>query len=109
MTLTDLRLFQYVKKNDTKLASHIESVFNATKDTIDAIAGCYNNYTMHNTGHSLRVANYMGELACGIEDMFDENIKKYNAFEVTLMILAALLHDIGMFIRPEDRERITQP
>ena len=108
MTLTDLRLFQYVKKNDTKLASHIESVFNATKDTIDAIAGCYNNYTMHNTGHSLRVANYMGELACGIEDMFDENIKKYNAFEVTLMILAALLHDIGMFIRPEDRERITQ-
>ena len=72
MTLTDLRLFQYVKKNDTKLASHIESVFNATKDTIDAIAGCYNTYTMHNTGHSLRVANYMGELACGIEDMFDE-------------------------------------
>lgn len=108
MNLSDLRLFQYVQRNDHKLASQIESVFNATKDTIDAIAGCYNNYTMHNTGHSLRVANYIGELACGIEDKFDENLKKYNAFEVTLMILAALLHDIGMFIRPEDRERIVQ-
>ena len=106
MTLADLRLFQYVKQNDAKLASQIESVFYATKDTIDAIAGCYNNYTMHNTGHSLRVANYMGELACGIDDEFDENIKKYNAFEVTLMILSAVLHDIGMFIRPEDRDRI---
>lgn len=108
MNLNDLRLYHYLCQKDTKLAGQVESVYNATKDTIDAIAGCYNNFTMHNTGHSLRVANYMGELACGIDDDFAENIEKYNAFEVTLMILAALLHDVGMFIRPEDKERIIQ-
>ncbi len=106
MELKDLRLYQYLVKNDTKLAGQVESVYNATKETIDAIAGCYNNYTMHNTGHSLRVAGYIGDLACGIDGDFDKNIENFNAFEITLMLLSALLHDIGMFIRPEDREKI---
>ena len=51
MELKDLRLYKYLSEQDTKLAAQVESVYNATKDTIDAIAGCYNNYTMHNTGH----------------------------------------------------------
>lgn len=106
MTLYDLYLFQYLKEKDAKLASQVESVYEATKDTIDAISGCYNNYTMHNTGHGLRVAAYMGELACGIDGDLEKNIEKFNAFEVALMILSALLHDIGMFIRPEDKEKI---
>lgn len=106
MTLHDLHLYQYLSKKDAKLAGQVESVYAATKDTIDAIAGCYNNFTMHNTGHSLRVASYIGELACGIDDDFEKNLEKFNAFEVALMILSALLHDIGMFIRPEDKERI---
>lgn len=108
MDLKDLRLYQYLCEQDAKLAAQVESVYNATKDTIDAIAGCYNNYTMHNTGHSLRVANYMGELACGIDNDFEQNIIKFNAFEISLMLLAAMLHDIGMFIRPEDKERIVK-
>ena len=70
MTLYDLYLFQYLKEKDAKLASQVESVYEATKDTIDAISGCYNNFTMHNTGHGLRVAAYMGELACGIDTYF---------------------------------------
>ena len=106
MELKDLRLFKCLEEKDTKLAGQVESVYNATKETIDAIAGCYNNYTMHNTGHSLRVAGYIGDLACGIEEDFDKNIEKFNAFEIALMLLSALLHDIGMFIRPEDKEKI---
>lgn len=108
MTLNDLRLFQFLKEKDAKLAGQVESVYEATKDTIDSIPGCYKNYTMHNTGHSLRVASYMGELACGIDEKFEENLGRFNAFEVALMILSALLHDIGMFIRPEDKERIVK-
>ena len=61
---------------------------------------------MHNTGHCLRVAGYIGDLACGIDGDFDKNVENFNAFEIALMILSALLHDIGMFIRPEDRDRI---
>ncbi len=106
MDLNDVRLFQYLKNEDSKLAEQVESVYNITKDTIDGISGCYNNFTMHNTGHSLRVANYMGELACGVDEEYEKNITQYNAFEVALMLLSAILHDIGMFIRPEDRERI---
>lgn len=105
MELKDLRFYQYLLRQDQKLAVQVASVYHATKETINAIAGCYDNYTMHDIGHSLRVASYMEELSCGLDD-FEKNLNRFNAFEVALMLLSALLHDIGMFIRPEDRERI---
>lgn len=100
-----MRFYEYLVNKDPKLAVQVESVYNATKETINSISGCYNNYTMHDIGHSLRVASYMEVLSCGI-DNFEENLQEFNAFEVALMLLSSLLHDIGMFIRPEDREKI---
>ena len=106
MQLHDLKSYKELVSSDRNLASQVESVYNATKETINSISGCYNNYTMHDIGHCIRVASYMEQIAFGLNDNFEINIKKFSAFELALLILSALLHDIGMFIRPEDKENI---
>lgn len=106
MELKDLKSFKKLVKLDYKLATQVESVYEITKETINSISGCYNNFTMHDMAHGLRVASYMEELAFGIDDEFEQRINCYNAFELSLLILSAILHDIGMFIRPEDKENI---
>ena len=106
MELNDIKSYNKLMELDPKLAVQVKSVYDATKETINSISGCYNNYTMHDTNHGFRVACYMENIAFGIDDEFENNISRFNAFELALLILSALLHDIGMFIRPEDREQI---
>ncbi|MCH5211358.1 MAG: hypothetical protein J1F01_10405, partial [Oscillospiraceae bacterium] len=101
MEITDLKSFQQLKKTDSKLSNQVLSVYNAIKETINSISGCYNNYTMHDMSHGIRVAAYMEDLAFGIDKNFEENINKFTPFEIALLLLSAILHDIGMFIRPE--------
>ena len=106
MTLNDIKMFSYLQENDNKLATQVEDVYNLTYETINNISHSYGNYTMHDMNHGLRVASYMEQLAFGIGEEFEENIKKFNAFEITLMLLSSILHDIGMTIRPEDKYEI---
>ena len=106
MELEDLRSYKRLKILDIKLASQVDSVYKASLETINSISGCYNNFTMHDMNHGLRVATYMEDLAFGIDSEFDKNIENWNPFEMSLLILSAILHDIGMFIRPEDRDNI---
>lgn len=106
MDLRDLKSYAVLSKREPLLASQVETVYNLIYETINGISRFYDNYTMHDMNHGLRVASYMEELAFGLEEDFEENIEKYNGLEVALIILSALLHDIGMFIRPEDEENI---
>lgn len=71
MKLQDLRSYKKLKTLDENLSSQIESIYNLTKDTINSISASYSNFTMHDIGHSLRVAKYMEEIAFGIDDKFD--------------------------------------
>lgn len=106
MDLRDLRSYNILMKKDPLLAGQIETVYRLTYETINGIARFYDNYTMHDMNHGLRVAAYMEELAFGLDEDFDINIEKYNPLELCLIILSAILHDIGMFVRPEDVEEI---
>lgn len=105
MVLQDLKSYQILTKLNSSFKSQIDEVFNTVRETINGIAGCYNNYTMHDMEHGLRVASYMEQIALGISNN-EEEIKKYNELELTLLILSAILHDIGMFIRPNDKKEI---
>ena len=107
MQLQDLRSYNALKEKDHKLATQVESVYNTVYETINSISGYYNNYTMHDMNHGLRTAVYMENLAFGIDEQFNDRLQQFNAFELTLMILSAILHDIGMFIRPEDERDIS--
>lgn len=106
MDLHDLNLYKRLKAADGKLANQVESVCNLVRDTINGISGFFGNYTMHDMNHGFRVAAYMEKLAFGIGDNADKRAKKFNAMELALMLLSAILHDIGMFVRKEDEENI---
>ena len=106
MDLRDLRSYNILKAKDSQLAGQVETVYNLTLETINGISRFYDNYTMHDMNHGLRVATYMEELAFGLDDDFNINIENFNALELSLLLLSAILHDIGMFVRPEDTEEI---
>lgn len=106
MELENIKMFKYVEKNDSSLAEQIKTIYQLTSETINGISKSFDNYTMHDMNHGLRVALYMEQLAFGIGEEFDEKIDAFNAFEITLMLLSAILHDIGMTIREEDKNDI---
>lgn len=106
MELKDLRMYQYLQKLDTSLSEQTKTIYELTYETINNISKSYGNYTMHDMNHGLRVASYMEQLAFGIDENFNDKISKYNALELALMILSAILHDIGMTIRDIDKENI---
>lgn len=106
MTLNDIKMFSYLEKENYTLAGQVRSIYDLTLETMNGISHSYNNYTMHDMNHGLRVASYMEQLAFGIDDKFDLRMKEFNAFEIALMLISAMLHDIGMTIRPQDREDI---
>lgn len=106
MDLQDLRMYNKLKELNTTLSEQVKAIYDLTYETINSISKSYGDYTMHDMNHGLRVASYMEQLAFGIDDKFEGRISKYNALELTLMILSAILHDIGMTIREDDRENI---
>ena len=106
MDLRDLKSYQVLKERNSSFVNQIDLIFNLTRETINGIARSYDNYTMHDMNHGLRVAAYMEELAFGADEDFNRKIDNFNDLELTLIILSAILHDIGMFIRPEDENDI---
>ena len=108
MEFNNLLSYKTLQTLDPGLFTQVTTVYNMVKETINNIAGCFNNYTMHDIGHSVRVAHYMEQLAFGIDGQQENRIKEFNAAELTILLLSALLHDIGMFIRSIDKEEITK-
>lgn len=106
MNLNDLKMYKKLEKLDTILSAQVKTIYDLTLETINNISKSYDNFTMHDMNHGIRVASYMEQLAFGIDDDFENRISKYNALELTLMILSAILHDIGMTIREVDKENI---
>lgn len=106
MELKDLKSFKALSLKDTTLASQVELVYNLTKETINGISRCYDNYTMHDMNHGLRVAAYMEDIAFGIDADADARMDAFNGLELALMLLSAILHDIGMFITKQDMQDI---
>lgn len=107
MEFNDLLSYKTLQAIDPNLFSQVNTVYKMVKETINGIAGYFDNYTMHDIGHCVRVAHYMEQLAFGIDAHKEDRLKEFNAAEFAILLLSALLHDIGMFIRPIDREEIT--
>jgi hypothetical protein len=106
MELSDLRMYNYLCNVDSSLANQVQDVYNLVFETINSISKSFSNYTMHDMNHGLRVATYMEQLAFGINGDYEIRISQFSPFEITLMILSSILHDIGMTIREEDIEQI---
>lgn len=93
--INNLTLIQYLKSKDSPFIPNISDTYDQIKDVLNnRVQYVFPRYTLHNTGHSFRVMEYMSKLV--------DDISKLNELEVVLMVYAALLHDIGMAVSEED-------
>lgn len=100
-----LEIFKAIESEE--LRQQIRDVIKIVSPKINSINGCFKNYTLHDMGHSFRVAKYMEQIALGISPSQIEKRKKYfSDLDFTLIILSAVLHDIGMYISEDDKNLI---
>jgi hypothetical protein len=64
---------------------------------LERIPVTFKQYTEHNLGHSKNLIVLMGKL------IPEKTQKTLNALEIAVLLLAAMLHDIGMFVSDEER------
>lgn len=93
--MDDLTLIKYLKSVDSPFLPKIQEVFELVKDVLNTrIQYVFPNYTLHNTGHSFRIMEYMSKIV--------NDVSNLNELEITLLIYSALLHDIGMAVSEDD-------
>lgn len=97
--LDDLTLIKHLKSVDSPFLPKIQEVFEQVKDILNSrVQHVFPNFTLHNTGHSFRIMEYMSKLV--------NDYTKLSELEITLLVYSALLHDIGMAVSSEDIELI---
>jgi molecular chaperone HtpG len=97
--IDELELVKYLKKIDSPFVSIISEIYNEVKDLLNTrVQYVFPNYTLHNTGHSFRIMQYMAKIVSNYESL--------NELEITLLILSALLHDVGMAVSEYDIQEI---
>lgn len=97
--LEDVTLIQYLKEKNSILLPTILDVYGIVKELLNTrIPQIFPNYTLHNTGHSFRIMEYMSKVI--------PDYKSLNDLEIALLIYAALLHDIGMAVSKDNIELI---
>jgi hypothetical protein len=82
------------------LASLVRKVAVQIEPLLELIARTFQQYTSHNIGHSLNVIELMGRITPRT------TIKRLNALELALVMLAALLHDSGMYLEDSEKQSL---
>lgn len=94
MELRNSNIFLELEKRNSPFVNNLNNAFEYVKNILPMIVTVFTNYTQHDVGHSVRVSNYMYELV--------DDISNLNDLEITLMLLAALFHDIGMVVTEDE-------
>ena len=96
--LEDLEIIKELIKRSSSFLETIDQVYNKIKKVLNTrIPKVFSNYTLHDTDHSIRIIKYMARIV--------NDISKLSDLELNLLVLSALLHDIGMAV---SKEQITQ-
>jgi hypothetical protein len=94
-SIDNLTLIRHLKSVDSPFLPKIKEVYEQVKDILNSgVQHVFPLYTLHNTGHSFRIMEYMSKLV--------GDITKLNELEITLMVYSAILHDIGMAVSGDD-------
>ncbi len=97
--IDDLNLVKYLRDKASPLTRTIELVFDHVQPYLNSrIPFLFPNYTLHDVGHSLRIIQYMEKLI--------GDYKRLSDLEITLLVVSALVHDIGMAVDQSDLDAI---
>ncbi|PHC41334.1 hypothetical protein COF09_16640 [Bacillus toyonensis] len=98
LTIDSVTLVQHLKKRNPELYNDFIRVYKKVEPILNTrISQVFQNYTLHDVGHSLRIMGYMEKLLPDINQLSD--------LELSLLLYSALLHDIGM---AASQQEITQ-
>ncbi|WP_269235632.1 HD domain-containing protein [Flavobacterium flavigenum] len=93
--IDDLELVKLLQSRKSEFLPHIKEVYEKVKNVLEQrIPHVFPNYTLHNIGHSLRIIKNMASIV--------EDIDQLDELEIAILILSALLHDVGMAVSEED-------
>lgn len=88
------------ERKSHKFIANIDETFEMITPILNEISIYFNNYTLHNIDHSLRVLYTMCTIAGEV------TLSKLSDLELAMIIYVALLHDVGMWVFPDEIEKI---
>ncbi|UDK98955.1 hypothetical protein EYB33_23035 [Lysinibacillus sphaericus] len=91
-------LFTCLLNRNSEFTDHIIKIARKAEYILSMIPATFEEYTLHDINHSIRIIDYMYKLIPNIDELSD--------LEITILIYSALLHDIGMFCSEDDRIQI---
>ncbi len=98
-TLENYEIVQYLKKHSNKLYSKCESMYVICNDLLNLIPFVFQNYTIHDIHHSIRVIGYMN-------DLVKSHLNDFSCLHLAIMIFAGLLHDTGMVVTANEKAEL---
>ena len=96
--LKNTKLYQEIQNRESKYKAQIDEIYKYASEVLPKINRIFANYTGHEIEHSINVMQYMYDLVTDISAISD--------LEITCLIYAALLHDIGMVVNEAEIEAI---
>lgn len=96
--LENTKLYQELQNRGSKYIAQIDKTYKYASEVLPKINRAFANYTRHGIEHSVNVMQYMYDLVTDISAISD--------LEITCLIYAALLHDIGMVANETEIEAI---
>ncbi|WP_167492613.1 HD domain-containing protein [Lysinibacillus tabacifolii] len=99
MMIENNDFMKILKSRDSDFYSIIQNVYKEIESLLDQrIAYVFPKYTQHDTKHSKRIIEHMEKIV--------PNIDELNDLEIAILLLSALLHDVGMAASDEEIENI---
>lgn len=90
-------IIKYLRDNKSIYYGDIQKMYVICENILSEIPKQFSNYTLHDIKHSVRVIEYMN-------DLVREHIKDFSELQLTLIIYAGLLHDVGMFVSDDEKK-----
>ncbi|WIM42378.1 ATP-binding protein [Methanosarcina mazei] len=87
---------------DNEISQNIISVVRKAAPLLDRVPENMPEFTLHNANHSIHVIENMGRI------IPPETLKQLNAIEISILIYAAYLHDIGMIASRGEHKEIVK-
>lgn len=98
---TKLRIYDELKnkRNCIFYIQNLNNVIDIVEKALAETKIVFSGYTDHGIHHSYNVAEYM-------DDIIGNNISMISSLELYIILLCALLHDLGMIVSEAERNDI---
>lgn len=95
----EIDIIKYLKESNSPFYTKISELYELSQRVLGLIPKLFSNYTIHDIGHSIRVIEYMNELA-------KQNLTEYSELHLALIVYVGLLHDIGMVVSNNEEKEL---